>query len=564
MYCPECGYKIEEEDARFCPECGKCVQEEMERIVIKTNHSKSLYGIILTNVFLLTQKLNVSEDDVRSSLEHFIQGKEMFGIHYQLVDVSNYTYYKKNILGFSKKLCLKEQASLWTCMDVLMDMHNEEVSEGKALSRYLFIIGGDDIIPMPCVRHFADNCPDETIDTDILYAYPYGEKTLAMLEKGSLFEYSPIFMVGRLPIEKDTSIEDWCGYLERVLNSSGGIPVKGAYAQCDPNWKNVSATVADTLIENDWLRNLDGHLAGDYYFRRLILSPRIDAGSVEQVFRPDASLYYYNLHGSDALEERAYFGRTTSKLMDFPVLYPEHMGTCVSSNIVVCEACYGARFIGLDKCHSMLLASLYSKTLLYIGASRIAWGAEDPHFMTGYEVLMPQCADVIAHTFMDRIMHGYSSGEAMLLARMNLMEMDYTPYSLASIVEFNLFGDPTLSMEVPLNEPFDLSACKKKQVGYVMQKVEMIDEKFAHSPLEQVRRAVDNNIRQIHLEISQYLYRYYGIEPRPFYNVCRLEYADGRKELNFTYQVPSERIRPMEYIVRTTEEGKVKNVIVTK
>ena len=92
----------------------------------------------------------------------------------------------------------------------------------------------------------------------------------------------------------------------------------------------------------------------------------------------------------------------------------------------------------------------------------------------------------------------------------------------------------------------------------------MIDEKFAHSPLEQVRRAVDNNIRQIHLEISQYLYRYYGIEPRPFYYVCRLEYADGRKELNFTYQVPSERIRPMEYIVRTTEEGKVKNVIVTK
>jgi hypothetical protein len=253
MYCPECGYKIEEEDARFCPECGKCVQEEMERIVIKTNHSKSLYGIILTNVFLLAQKLNVSEDDVRSALEHFIQGKEMFGIHYQLVDVSNYTYYKKNILGFSKKLCLKEQASLWTCMEVLMDMHNEEMSEGKALSRYLFIIGGDDIIPMPCVRHFADNCPDETIDTDILYSYPYGEKTLAMLEKGSLFEYSPIFIVGRLPIEKDTSIEDWCGYLERVLNSSGGIPVKGAYAQCDPNWKNVSATVADTLIENDWL-----------------------------------------------------------------------------------------------------------------------------------------------------------------------------------------------------------------------------------------------------------------------------------------------------------------------
>lgn len=364
MYCPECGYKIEDKDALFCPECGTKVDEEMVQAEPRS-HSQSLYGIILTNVSLLAQKFKVSESDVHTCLEHFIQEKEKFGVHYQLVDVSCYAYRKKNILGFPKKLCLKGQASVWTCMDVLMDIHNEEVKEEKPLSRYLFIIGGDDIIPMPCVRHFANDCPDATIDTDILYTYPYGEKALAMLEEGTLFEWNPLFVVGRLPIEKDTSMEDWCGYLERVLKNSGGIPAKGAYAQCDPNWKSVSATVADGLIENDWLRNLDGHLPSDYYFRRLILSPRIDAGSVEQVFRPDASLYYYNLHGSDVLEERAYFGRTTSKLSDFPVLYPEHMSTCTSPNVVVCEACYGARFIGLDKWHSMLLASIYSETLLY-------------------------------------------------------------------------------------------------------------------------------------------------------------------------------------------------------
>ena len=563
MYCPECGYKIEEQDALFCPECGMKVYEELEQVG-KTAHVKSLYGIILTNVFLLARKFNVSENDVRSSLQHFIQEKEIFGVHYRLADVSYYTYYKKNILGFSKKLCMKEQVSLWTCMDVLMDIHDEEVEGKKPMSQYLFIIGGDDVIPMPCVRHYASDCPDATIDTDILYAYPYGEKALTMLEEGVLFECSPQFMVGRLPIEEDTSMEDWCNYLERALNCSRGIPVKGAYAQCDPNWKNVSAVVADSLIENDWLMNLDGYLPDDYYYQRLILSPRIDAGSVEQVFRTDASLYYYNLHGSDALEERAYFGRTVSKLMDFPVLYPEHMCTCVSPNIVVCEACYGARFIGLDKWHSMLLASLYSRTLLYVGSSRVAWGAEDPHFMTGYEVLVPQCADVIAHTFIDKVMRGHSSGEAMLLARMRLLEMDYTPHSLASVVEFNLFGDPSLGMEVSMREVFDISACKMARKSYVMQKMEAFDDKSHNSPLQQVRQAVDNNIRQIHLEISNYLYRFYGIEPRTSCNVCRLEYLDGRRELNFVYKVSSDGIVPMEYVVRTTEEGKVKSVIVTK
>ena len=103
MYCPECGYKIEEQDALFCPECGMKVYEELEQVG-KTAHVKSLYGIILTNVFLLARKFNVSENDVRSSLQHFIQEKEIFGVHYRLADVSYYTYYKKNILGFSNKL----------------------------------------------------------------------------------------------------------------------------------------------------------------------------------------------------------------------------------------------------------------------------------------------------------------------------------------------------------------------------------------------------------------------------------------------------------------------------
>lgn len=566
MYCPECGCKIEEKDAFFCSECGTKIWEEEELgLVAKgTESQENLYGIILTNISLLSKKLDVGEDIVRSCLDHFVRNKETFGIYYRVVDLSNYTFHKKHSLGFTKTLHIKTQASLWDCMDVLMDVHQYESRQGKVLSKYLFIVGGDDIIPMSCIRHFAGDCPDSTIDTDILFAYPYGKESLAMLEKGVLFEHSPLFMVGRLPIEEDTTMEDLCGYMERSLQYSDGIPMKGAYAQCDPNWKNVSATVADGLLENDWLRNLDGHLPNDYYYQRLILSPRIDAGNVKQVFHSDASLYYYNLHGSNELEDRGYYGRTTSKLMDMPVLYPEHMCSSTAPNIVVCEACYGARFIGLDKWHSMLLSSIYSKSLLFVGSSRIAWGAEDPHFMTGYESLQPQCADVVAQTFINKMIQGFRSGEALLLARISLLEQDFSPHALASVVEFNLFGDPTLSMGSSLKDPVDVSICKMNQVGYVMKKMYDSDVKHNDSVLQYVRRAVDNNVWQIQNVISDYLYKSYGIESGTVRHVYQMEYLNGSKELNFTYNIHSEETKPMEYVVRTTEEGKVKSVIVTK
>lgn len=578
MYCPECGLKIDEKDVRFCPECGTEIEEfeqqdAMKMHSVESNEEMYAYGLIFTNVKKLAAKMNTEECTIKNLLENFIDAKKSFGVSYQLVDAGNYTYLKRNLLGLSKTVHLDESNDLWDYMDILMDIHNHEQNKALPESQYLFIIGGDDIIPMPCVRHYSTEVRDKSIDTDILYAYPYGSDMLSKLENQQIFKYDQLFFVGRLPIAEDTTLDDFYNHLERNLQNSWGIPVTEAYGQCDPNWKNVSATVATDLIENSLLRNFDGRLSGDCYFRRLILSPMVTAEDVHQIFHSDASLFYFNLHGGDAMESRGYFGAPLSANGMYCTLLPEHMATCRVPNVVMCEACYGARFIGMDKHHSMLLTSLYTASLLFVGSSRIAWGNVDPtHSISGYTPVTPYFADVIAMGFIGGLLSGYTAGQAMFLARSMVLNQDNEgmPNTAATIVEFNLFGDPTLGLAVSdaaksARKPIDKSACKVKsaEFGCVMEKIELNEGNSSGSILQQVRRVVDQNLAQIHDMVSSYLYAQYGISPRQASTISRMKYVNGRQELSFCYEVSNEQI-PVTYIVRTSEKGEIKSVITTK
>ena len=579
MFCPECGYKIEEVGARFCPECGTKIEEleqqQTEEVwAVESKEGMYAYGIIFTNVSLLASKLNTEENVVRNLLENFICAKKSFGVSYQLVDVGNYTYRKRNMLGISRTVHLSANSELWDYMDILMDIHNYEKSKTLPESQYLFIVGGDDIIPMPCVRHYTTEVRDKSIDTDILYAYPYGSDMLSLLENWQIFKYDQLFFVGRLPIGEDTTLDEFHSHLERNLQNSWGIPVTEAYAQCDPNWKNVSATVITDLIDNGLLRNFDGRLPDDFYFRRLILSPMVTDQDVHQIFHKDASLFYFNLHGGDAMEARGYFGAPLHAEGMYSTLLPEHMATCRIPNVVMCEACYGARFIGLDKYHSMLLTSLYTSSLLFVGSSRIAWGNVDPnHVTSGYTPVQPYFADVIAMGFIEGLFAGYSAGQALFLAKSMVLQQDNEgiPNTAATIVEFNLFGDPTLGLAVSdtiknARKPIDKSACKIKNTAYgcMMEKMNMSEDKSSGSILQQVRQAVDSNLKQIHDMVATHLYAQYGISPRPADNVFLMKYANGKKEYSFSYEVASKSLVPITYIVRTSEKGEIKNVITTK
>ena len=577
MFCPECGNRIEDQNIHFCPECGARIEQESnteKKAPVKPHpQGMSMHGLIFTNLGLLAEKTGTDEQSLMAIFDAFIREKREYGISYKLVDAGNYTYRKSGFWGNSKKVHLKITSPLWDYMDILMDVHNGEQAAGDEISQYLFIIGGSDIIPMPCIHHYIPNdSNDDSIDTDMLYAYPYGKEMITLLENQAAFTYDQLFFVGRLPLGEDASLEDLCGYLERNIDYSNGFPMNEAYGQCDPHWKKVSSYVANDLLNGNYFRDLSRYLSPDHYYNRLLLSPMVVEGNLQQVFHTNASLYYFNLHGGEGLESRGYAGVMLNKeeYGALPAIEPEHMMTCEEPNIVISEACYGGRFIGLDQHHSMMLASLFTNTLAFVGSSRVAWGAVDDASSPQSGVSVSY-ADIIAGYFISAILQGYTVAEALFIARSAVLQgtVPGDPHAALTVVEFNLFGDPMTTMNVRTNLKSGNKITSKTtlvdpntKIGCTIEKIKT--EKENGSILEQVRGAVNANIQQIHATIGQHLYASYGIKPRPMEEVLKIKYSNGQEEMKFNYDLTSERQIPARFVVTTSSDGKIKSVYTTR
>ena len=527
--------------------------------------------IMFTNTRSLALLMNVDPKDLKSLFKKFIDEKNSIGLKYHLLDAGDYTYQKKGFWSSGKHVSLGTDNDVWDYMDVLGDFNEKITKETGQAPEYLFIIGGDDTIPMPCIKHYIRNDKhDDTIDTDLLYAYPYGEKVLPLFENMEIFKYDQQFFIGRLPFGNDASIEDLYNYLYRDLEQTLGVALEEAYGQCDPNWQKTSAAVAEEVIAGDFMRNYDGRLTDEHYYRRLILSPMVYNENVHQIFNTEAQLYYYNLHGGNAVRSKGYFGAIKGTNQTVPVIEPEHKTTCGNPNFVISEACYGARFIGLDKAHSMMLSSIHNRTMAFVGSSRVAWGAVDQSNSSAASL---SYADILAKHYMKALMQGATAGQALYLARYSVLQSCHAGDLKAAltVTEFNLYGDPMMAMGVP-REKVSLEKAvapstpfheKSIVVGCDVEEVKCKGEE--NSLLDRVRNAVDNNIMQIHERINKQLYASYGIEPRNIDTIFKVRYADGHQELEFNYIMSDKEAEiPVYMSVTSTVEGNLTNVTTSK
>lgn len=564
MYCPECGTLIEE-DAVFCPECGTRVADDVSggvssSEVVSATGQPFIQAFMLTNMAALANKLKVTQAAVHVVLDAFIAARKTQGVEYTLIDGNSYD------TGYGSR-SLRKGATWMEWADMLREVYRASMGGRMPAARYLFIVGGDDIVPMPVIRHYlADDVDstDTTIDTDVPYAYPYGgQAALRELVTGEIFDKEAQYMVGRLPLPTDARFAYLTNYLERAA-ALPYVKVRHAYSQCDPHWRKVTRRNVAELRSRNMLRAEASNVKDETCYLGIYLTPEVDNKNVSRYFAPETQLAFFNLHGSAALGSPGFMGQSVEDSSDWrTAITPSNIQSLVRPNIIITEACYGARFIGFDTGHSMLQAAFAAQTLIYLGSSRIAYGSVDSSFSSD-EDITGSLADVLTSDFVMALMQGYTAGDALCKARYALLDKHETgPYEATTLAEFNLYGDPTLQMAIaargkaatvadPMPQPQRQAPPRRSIVtkATCQIKAEKLEGSLSDSVLQMVRGAVDNQICQIQESIAKELYDYWGIRPRHFLGATRLHFTTGSKALALHYEVDDD-----EALAKATHEG---------
>lgn len=548
-FCHNCGQKIEN-DERFCSNCGVLLYSEQESHTVHETDATAKYGYLFTNLTALGKKLKVNASQIKELLSLFIAARKHENIHYEYIDVSD--------AGLSPRDSWEKHQK------VLAGKYRHSLYHENKKIIYVFIIGGDDIIPMPVVKHFRPTGYEKDIETDILYSFLSEPDTQQKLEKWELFQYPQTVHTGRLPLATDANWEHLENYVHRcvLLNQSKGIPLNEAYAQCDPHWKNVSIEVMKEIINSRCMPSYNPPIDPRFYYQYIFLTPDITVDVVDKVFNADARLYYFNMHGSNAPSVSGFLGQSIIEGRGASIgISPRELARANKANIVVTEACYGAKYIQKRVGDSMLLSAVSRQTMIYIGSSRIAYGAVDQPFQSSVRT---SNADIIAQVFMSEMLSGSTAGEALFKARSEVFKRtpETSAENMLTVTEFNLFGDPSLkasgtSEHSKASETEDLII---PSAATVKCEIENLYENKSGSILSTVRQLVNINLQHIREKIDKHLYEYYQIKPRELTHIFLNKYASGKKEYTYAYSL-DEYTR---LLVNTSPEGEIMEILTSK
>ena len=581
-FCYNCGTRLDEGD-RFCPECGTPQDgaEAPSTAAKEAENAESVQGYLFTNLKLLASKLGISAKEVRGLLEAYADMRRACGVDYELLDASDYHARLPMNQGFFRSRVKLEPSDGWHAHQrLLMDRYFSDAEQGK-VADCLFIIGSDDIIPMPAVgRHSSDGTP---FATDLPYAYLYGDKTEALIDSHAIYQQVQHLCVGRLPLPDDATPDMLSVYLRNAQEvSQSGLDFSTAYAQCDPHWKRVTGTLTRELREGGWFYDYD--LPEEYCYRRsLLLSPMVTSGNVDEVFNTGACIYLFNMHGDRHPASNDYYGESMAQPGQasamYPGITPRQFRTILRPNVVVSEACYGAKPNHRRHDESILLSSLVAKTVLFFGSTNIAWGCVDRQTGNGADNDEQSigCADVLARTAIYGLLNGKEAGYALSLARWAVFqECGFRPQAVDTVLEFNLFGDPSLSVygSSQREELLGLKAwpqdavpagwdAGQKRLLSAAKEVQMkVTEVYAQregSILDRVRNAVNRSVMEANKAINEHLYRYYNLPPRQLERVLRVDDAQGESIWQYCYGDDS-----VKYVVTTDRHHRIKHVETSK
>lgn len=501
--CPECGSSVSVAD-RFCGMCGSPLGESRNKTMPQNSRRR---GVVFTDTGALASKLGVSCESVRNSLNEYIDKVSQKTV-YELLDFCEYSGIPN--LSYSR-LPVQNKNKDWNVYHkILYNKYYYRLSDDVG---FLFIIGGDDIIPTPTLRNFVPGT-DTNVPADIIYGYY--DAIFKSVDINTIFNEPVRYYVGRLPLGDDATFSQFQNYLERSAQAmEKGIPVQMAYAQCDPNWKSVSAEVISDLSHKELIPDIKVHPR--FIWNNIFLSPFVTTNNISEAFNDYANLYYFNLHGSSSPDIPNFIGfpaNNEEQKKPYMAIAPETFEASHLANIVVTEACYGGKYKNLSTEASILLTSIHNTTLLYLGSSITAYGAIDRIYQQSSQLYG---ADIMAKEFISGLCDGNTAGEALHIARKTLFGIpvgEYKFVNMLTVLEFSLYGDPSLSAVFPGRKEQH-----KKQVQAelssgsipVTMQVEVIYKETENSILSMVRNRINHELQDLNSRIQGELAKF-GID----------------------------------------------------
>lgn len=308
---------------------------------------------------------------------------------------------------------------------------NEEVDPGlfKALlnaidadttkANTFLLIGGDDLLPFNQVAN-----PTQDDDAVVLSDAPYASRGDEILV--------PQRSIGRIPDGAGDHGSFLMGALERAVRyheDKAGFDRSFGYSASV--WEKASRAVFRIIGDPE----------------EMLLSPPLSSEGLEEAWLKK-HLLYFNLHGSS--ETANWYGQRAPgdppEFSAFPVaIKPENVPP-LQRSCIYSEACYGAWIKEKAAHESLALRFMAQGAIAFVGSTAIAYGPVEPP--SGE-------ADLLGSYFFGYVLQGIPFGESLrqakidfartMIRRQGFLDND----DRKTLLEFHLYGDPSLSTVVP-------------------------------------------------------------------------------------------------------------------
>ena len=526
-----------------------------------------LYGIILTDGNALARKYGCSVQEVYDVFDDFVQSAYDQQMYWTFLDIAQYGLDSTH--GTPSWIECNEAVS--RCIA------ENKLTAGADL--HLFIIGGDDVIPIPRVE---DPWPygSERIPTDTCYAFE-GTYIVDLLDsRDSDFTVGCARNnVARLPLEDGPLSTDIRSDIGAYFNISGmyggGIPVGNVLMISNRDWIPASCTMTQHL---PLLYNTDDAelIRNGMYISPKLLTEDKESLSIYCKSLDKADMLMFNLHGADAEGMCGFYSNAEA--------FNPSLLNQSKARVFNTVACFGARYTGYKRSDSMLLSAIYGGGILLYTGSLVPVpmfcneSTDDARQLllnpgTGSEVLM--------RLYPLYQFKGMTGGKALLQAKCDYFNMcrniEDDCFSMSTALMFCLYGNPMLHIRrrqyviesalqndamPPAPIKSDGTPLKKTMCQRLMQK-----DVNSQSLVDQIRGYVDENLSAIRSMVEQHLYQQLGLNPQTLHSIDQYSRPtiDGNYEMgySFNYHDPNRRYAA-DTFVEVDAQGRTKRIYKTK